>query len=164
MTYILIHGKRGVGYEVRGNLEVCHREMIDRSLFGIGGTNIRSGKYIYTEDLLALEALSRGGGVRDTPHPVMNPLPLDQWSTYLSSHSDGAFAAFLRRGISGGFRIGFNHRSPLRPASKNFQSVNLNPSTVDRYISEETELGRLVVVHTDAEICWNPIGIIPKPY
>ena len=70
MTYILIHGKRGVGYEVGGNLEVCHREMTDRSLFGTGGTNIRSGKYIYTEDLLALEALSRGGG--SGTHPTQS--------------------------------------------------------------------------------------------
>ena len=135
-----------MGYEVGGNVEVCHREMTAQSLSGTGGTNIRSGKYIYTEDLLALEALSRVVGVKDTPHPIMNPLPLDQWSMYLSSHPDGAFSAFLRRGISGGFRIGFNRRSPLRPAPKNFQSVNLNPSTVDRYISEEIDRGRLVVV------------------
>ena len=57
-------------------------------------TNIRSGKYIYTDDLLALEALSCGGGVKNALHQVTNPLPLDQWSTYLYSHPDGDLAAF----------------------------------------------------------------------
>ena len=134
------------------------------SLSGTGGTNVRGGRYIYTEELLALEALSRGGGTEDTPNPVANPLPLDQWSRYLASHPDGAFAAFLRRGFSGGFRIGFDRSSPLRPAPKNFRSVTTNPSIVDKYVAEEMALGRLVVAHADAGIRRNPVGIIPKPY
>ena len=44
-----------------------------------GGTNVRDGKYIYTEDLLVLEALSRGGTneVENLPTPILNSLPLD---------------------------------------------------------------------------------------
>ena len=67
MTYILIHGKSGVGSEVGGDVEVCHREMTAQSVSGIGGTNIHTGKYIYTEDLLALEALSRDGASKTNP-------------------------------------------------------------------------------------------------
>ena len=139
-------------------------EMTARTLSSTGGTNIRGGRYIYTEELLALEALSRVGGTEDMPNPVTNPLPLDKWSMYLSLHLDEAFAAFLRRGMSGGFWIGFSHNSPLRPAPKKFRSVDLNPSTVNKYVAEEMALGRLVVFHTKAGIRRNPIGIIPKPH
>ncbi len=138
--------------------------MTARSLSGTGGTNIRGGRYIYTEELLALEALSRGRGAEDMLNPVTNSLPLDKWSMYLSLHPDEAFAAFLRRGISGGFRIGFSSGSRLRPAPKNFRSVDLNPFTVNKYVAEEMALGRRVVVHTKAGMRRNPIGIIPKPH
>ena len=47
------------------------------SLSGTGGTNIHGGKYIYIEELLELETLSRGSGIEDTPNPVANPVPLD---------------------------------------------------------------------------------------
>ena len=83
---------------------------------------------------------------------------------YGENTADGAFAAFLRRGISGGFQIGFDCSSPLRPAPKNFQSMNLNPSTVDKYVVEEVVLGRLVAAHTGVVIRRNLIGIIPKPH
>ena len=61
--------------------------------------------------------------------------------------------------------MGFNRNSRLKPAPRNFQSVNANPSTVDRYIAEEvTALGRMAVAHSGAATRRNPIGIIPKPY
>ena len=128
-----------------------------------GGTNILDGRYIYTADLLALEATSVEGrqdsSCRSTP--VTGFLPLDEWSRFLEQHPDRDFAAFMCRGLTHGFRIGFDQTSLLGEPPPNFQSVRDNPSTVDSYIANEVALGRLVV-STDPTTRKNPIGIIPK--
>ena len=59
------------------------------------------------------------------------------------------------------FRIGFDHKSLLRPAPNNFLSVSDNPTTVDQYISSEVAAGHLMV-SSSPHTRWNPIGIIPK--
>ena len=125
------------------------------------------GKHAFTEDLLTLEAAA--GKVRDSESTnsdiVFRSLPIDQWSVALASHPDKDFVAFLLRGISQGFRIGFSRSSQLKPPPGNFHSVNANRSTVDKYIAEEVAMGRLVQLpQDDLPIRRNPIGIIPKPH
>ena len=131
-----------------------------------GSTGIQGGRYKYTGDLLALERVS----VESEPETpgratvaVSGFLPLQEWSPYLRSHPDADFADFMRRGLSQGFRIGFNYRHPLRPAPGNFRSVNDNPRTVNQYISNEVAAGRLVA-STSPATRRNTIGIIPKPH
>lgn len=58
-----------------------------------------------------------------------------------------AFTDFLQQCVSGGFGVGFDCNSCLKPAPRNFRSVNMNPSTIGKYIAEEVTLGRLVVVY-----------------
>ena len=97
------------------------------------------GKYVHTEELLALEAISVKGCQRDTassPH-ITRFLPLDEWSLYLNQHPDKAFAAFMESGLSHGFCIRFDHTSTLQPAPLNFHSVQANPATVERYMAGE---------------------------
>ena len=96
-------------------------------------------------------------------HGSVIPLPVSQWAPYMSRHPDRQFADFIMRGVSHGFRIGFNRSSTLRPAPENFRSVKLNPTTVEKYLAEELTLGRLVPSQA-AEVRRNPIGIIPKPH
>ena len=81
---------------------------------------------LYTGDLLALERMS----VKSEPETpgratvaVSGFLPLQVWSPYLRSHPDADFAGFTRRGLSQGFRIGFDYQHPLRPNQGNFCSV-----------------------------------------
>uniref|UniRef100_A0A1X7V5R9 Reverse transcriptase domain-containing protein n=1 Tax=Amphimedon queenslandica TaxID=400682 RepID=A0A1X7V5R9_AMPQE len=62
------------------------------------------GKYQYTEDVLALEAVPTSPLVEGVL--VTGVFPLAKWDRYLYSHSDREFADFLRRGIHGGFKIG----------------------------------------------------------
>ena len=42
--------------------------------------------------------------------------------------------------------------------------MNRNSFTMDKYITEEVVLARLLVVLTGVVIHWNPIGILLKPH
>lgn len=132
-----------------------------------GGTNVIKGQYRYTEDLLALERASAHTRPLDTASPIAAAeqfLPLDEWSPYLDTHPDQVFAAFIRRGLVQGFRIGFDRSScVLRPPRGNFQSVTDNPVMVNRYIAEVVAAGRMEVSQSPLTRK-NPIGLIPKPH
>ena len=128
-----------------------------------GGSNICNGRYAYTEELLALERVAGDSEKICETFQCANFLPIDQWTPYLSRHPDREFAAFITRGLLHGFRIGFNRSAPLRPAPENFRSVYSNPVTVEKYVTEELALGRLVKSQA-AGVRRNPIGIIPKPH
>ena len=77
---------------------------------------VHHGRCRYTEDLhvLHLHAASPHGL---TPKPVAGFLPQQAWNLILVSLPDQCYAAFLRRGIYNGFRIGWDPHSKLRPAS-----------------------------------------------
>ena len=133
----------------------------------IGGFNIKDGTYIYTRDLLALEDVSVATQPLVQHHSsiVTGFLPWEEWSPFLDQHPDSRFAAFMRRGITHGFRIGFDQRSTLKKPQPNFQSVARNPIVVDKYIESELATGRLAVISSTALVVRkNPIGIIPKPH
>ena len=129
---------------------------------------IISGRYAYTNNLLALEAM----GAESTSHlpplrgaEVSGFLPATEWEPFLSSHPDQRFAEFIRRGIQFGFRIGFNRNQQLKLCKSNLQSTRQNEQQVDKYISEEAASGKLQT-HTNVStpFHWSPIGIIPKPH
>lgn len=131
-------------------------------IYSAGGHNIKDGQYIYTGDLLALEEISLAGRPQAHESPVSGFLPLEDWAPFLDQHPDARFAAFIKRGITNRFRIGFNRSSALKKPQTNFQSVTRNPSVVDRYIENELSTGRLARLERSAARK-NPIGIIPKP-
>ena len=129
--------------------------------------NIVQGRYIYIEDLLKLEKCV------DESNPVWwpispSPINLHHWQDPLASHPDRRFAAYIRNGLSRGFRIGFDrHGPPLRSTARNHPSARANKASVSDYIWAEREAGRLVgpiasrltpFVHT------SPIGLIPKAH
>lgn len=116
-----------------------------------------NNRYPYTEDLLALEAVS--GPV---PASVSGFIPSRAWEPYLASYPDQTLAAFLRRGFASGFRIGFNRSLSLKPARQNLSSVRQNPTVVDSYIEEELATGKLRPAPPTATVHVSPIGIIPK--
>ena len=118
--------------------------------------------YRYTDDLLALEAASSGGHVQE-----LDTIPastLSAWDPFLSSHPDQRFAAYLRRGLAGGFRIGFRRSSPLRAARGNMGSVHTHPVVISDYIQGEVSAGRMRSVENSFVVHKSPIGIIPKPH
>ena len=95
---------------------------------------------VLTASLLALEAVA--------PPRIRLPLtstlhlPTLEWERYLAVHPDQRFAAFIRRGLSAGFRIGADPSAPLRTPPGNFPSVRANSAQVSKYIRGEVELGR----------------------
>ena len=128
--------------------------------------NIFQGRYRYTADLLAMDAL------RQFPPPTLpsrscstsSPLSLQSWCCYLAKHT---IANYLYHGISTGtgFHIGFNYSSPLLPACRNMSSVHNNSTVVDNTcIKEELQEGRLVTIPSNslASIQLSPFGVIPK--
>ena len=102
----------------------------------------------YTPDLLALEriALPSGSHTKQSEAitSISTPLVLEEWKNELEHHPDQAFAKFIIRGISTGFRIGFDRLKPLRSAPKNMQSALSHPEVVSTYIADEISAGRVV--------------------
>ena len=79
------------------------------------GTVNESGKYVYMEDLRALDACRplKASVVPDEVGVVSSPLVASEWEAVLAGHPDREFAAFVVRGIGKGFRIGFDYRHSL---------------------------------------------------
>ena len=90
-------------------------------------------------------------------------LPLPAWQPVLDSHPDQQLAAFLRRGILNGFRIGWTPGSRLALPPPNLRSAHLNPEAVNHLITSEVSAGRLVIADEPDKVRRNPIGAIPKP-
>ena len=92
-------------------------------------------------------------------------LPLSTWSPLLNSHPDQRFAAFLRRGITHGFRIGADPAKPLRTRHLRLPSATNHPDIISDRISDELASGKLHVALPETPVRHiSPIGVIPKPH
>ena len=122
--------------------------------------NLKDGKHLYTTDLLKLEACSLD--TASNPVSVPTTLPVDQWEPFLHSHPNHEFAAYIRRGLRGRFRVRVpsNYREKLKPASRNHPSANAIPNEVSRLLSAEISAGRLRPLGGACHI--SPIGMVPK--
>ena len=122
----------------------------------------------YTPHLLALDSCRP---LHQTPLPcegrvIISPLKAHAWSSLLTTHPDPRLAEYLVRGITEGFRIGFNYSEfSTRPAICNMPSALANPTPVSSYIQTEIEAGRLIgpVNKSDyPNIHISCFGVIPK--
>ena len=123
--------------------------------------DLKECKHLYTPaDLLKLEACSLD--VAPNPLSVPTTLPVDQWEPFLHSHPDREFAAYIRRGLKDGFRVGVpsTYREKLKPASRNHLFANAIPDEVSRHLSAEIRAGRLRPIGGACHI--SPIGMVPK--
>ena len=128
------------------------------SPFYVVAANIKGGRYVFIDQLLALESQS---GPAD-PIFVSGFLPASSWEPFLSSLPDQRFASYIRRGIHSGFRIGFNRSQKLRSACKNHQSTNQLATQVNSYITTEVNAGKLKMIPSPTGIHTSPMGLIPK--
>ena len=122
--------------------------------------------YLHTQHLLQLDSFTAPWEPSNRISRVESPLVINRWASWLQKHPDQQLAKYVLKGISGGFRIGFNYSSSLRRAPCiNLLSAFQNPQVVSQYLEEEKELGRIIgplepvlaqKVHT------SPFGIIPK--
>ncbi len=68
---------------------------------------------------------------------VNTPLVASQWEEALRLHPDAEFVKYLLRGITQGFRIGFDYRRcECRQAVANMTSADDNPTVVDEYLAK----------------------------
>jgi len=87
----------------------------------------------------------------------------------LSKHPDKRFVDFILRGITSGFKVGYNvfTKKELKSSSYNMPSAMEHPQVVSDYISKEVRASRVLLVgHKDdplvKEIHLSPFGVIPK--
>ena len=111
-------------------------------------TGIQSGQYRYIDDLLRLDSCRPTSMLKHHPllQEVSTPLIFSAWKAALAAHPDCTYRDFILSGLSGGFRIGFNHAQQLVPAKANMRSAILNPSVIDEYIIKEK---------SSWSVCWS---------
>ena len=95
--------------------------------------------------------------------PLRDRLP--EWRAQLRDHPDQAFVGYILSGLQGGFRVGFDHTSPLAPAKKNMPSAAEHPEVLEEYIRGEVRQGRMIgpLAGELRDGChMNRMGVIPK--
>ncbi len=123
--------------------------------------------YPYTADLLCLD-MARPLTCEPSLSldRVTTPLIAPQWQRALSHHPDRAFARYILKGLTEGFRTGHRRANPLRSATGNMPSASQHPEVIDEYLRSELSLGRMlgpfsldqVPPHTHV----NRMGLTPK--
>ena len=96
---------------------------------------------------------------------VHTPLNTKEWADMLADHPDRAFARYITAGLSNGFRIGFDRRSPLSSATTNMRSASLHPQVVADYLRKEISLGRMLgpfPPSLSGKLHTNRFRVIPK--
>jgi len=112
--------------------------------FSLPCANIVNGKYRYLSDLLAMEASSTPTVVQNWP-VQHSPIRIDRLTPFLATHPDQDFATFIHRGLTQGFRIGYQARTDgLKASHKNHPSSLAAAAVVDERISTELLAGRLL--------------------
>ena len=125
---------------------------------------VRDKKYYYLNHLMALDAcnpLCEDSNLY-LSSSVTSPLIFDNWTRELSSHPDKAYTQYILRGISQGFRIGYNRHHQLRQSHS--AMLTHNPEVISHYLSQEVSLARMKMfpVSHSTNIHTSPIGVIPK--
>ena len=125
------------------------------------------GHYRYTADLLSLDSCVHSQPKLPATWPLCpSPVILPRLQSFLMRHPDQAFAQYVYRGFTSGFRIGYDRdRAPLRPSQGNHPSSFANPAVLRSNINSETSLGRVVGPLPPAwssAIHCSPLGLVPK--
>ena len=89
---------------------------------------------------------------------IHTPLIIHSWRKALSLHPNQPLVEFFLKGISQGFRIGFNHLpNRLKPVHKNLAGALQHPQVVEEYLSAE-----LLTSPFTKDLPINRFGVIPK--
>ena len=122
---------------------------------------LSAGAYRSRQALGANAATDPSSEIWDTPSSVVP----QAWADSLRRHPDKRFTAWLLRGLSEGFRIGYGGSGKRARASRNLQSTREHPAIVDEYLNGEITAGRVVGPVPDAQthlVRLSPFGVIPK--
>ena len=87
---------------------------------------------------------------------------------FVRLHPDEVFASCIWRGLSEGFRVGYNRGlAGLRYSGHNHPSSLANQSVVDSHLAQEVQMGRMVGPLPIAQGNWihlSPVGLVPKSH
>ncbi len=118
------------------------------------------GNYPYKNQLLAMSQ------PRPVPAGSLTPLKPEEWARNMHPHPDTTFTGLILAGITGGFRIGFNHLSThLESAHSNMRSALDHPDVVNNYLALEKAAGRIGILPgtlEDTSLQTNPFGVYQK--
>ena len=101
--------------------------------------NTIEGRYVYTQDLRAIQSCSHHETFR-VPRGIVSRLSdaLLTWMAMVSSHPDGDFRNYIITGLTEDFRIGFNYSNHFcQSNTSNHPSVANNPEVIQEYLADE---------------------------
>ena len=110
----------------------------------------------------------RGQAVPECLREIVSPLKVCKWHSYLHQHPNQEFAEVILRGISEGFRIGYDASwGPLRQKQSNMLSAMEHPEVVAEYVAGKSAAGWFICVGSTELACTmgihcSPFGVIPK--
>ena len=124
----------------------------------------------YCSQLRALADCSHGRKIEipECLRGTSTPLKPDAWRRELLKHPDREFVEMILRGITEGFRIGYDaSTAQLKQQTTNMLSALAHREVMSRYITQELQATRLVCVGSEEVACsmgihCSPLGVIPK--
>ena len=97
---------------------------------------------------------------------INTPLCSEACRACLQAHPDLSFTQYILRGITQGFRVGFDRGCELKAVKKNMHSATQHPEIIDQYIQKECKAGTLVGPFQPQDISppvhISQFGVIPK--
>ena len=102
--------------------------------------NNSADSYLYTEDLLHLNEVSKGTTcqVPSQLQGINTPLNAEAWQRCLGNHPDLAYVDYILTGIRSGFRVGFDSKHKLLSKGKrNMQSAYSHPDVVTEQLLKD---------------------------
>ena len=116
-----------------------------------------TGSYAYMEQLELMNSCTPSPETPVLPERwarIKTPLKAEEWEWELRDLPDRRCASFLVKGISEGFRLGFDYtNNRCTRARRNMLSAGKNPQVVEEYLNNEIALGR---VHGRSGRCGEP--------
>ena len=104
-------------------------------------------------------------GLENTPSTPLQSKS-EKWEEALAPHPDRVFADFISKGISQGFRIGYQANTPRKSALHNLLSAKEHVEVVNEYLQHELTKGRLIGPLPKSSLTpllhCSPFGVIPK--
>ena len=128
------------------------------------------GSYAYLEQLTVLEdcrPMVKSWTLPEKWCRIVTPLKSEEWEWELRDLPDRRCADYLVRGISEGFRLGYEYSNhECRSASRNMLSAERNPRVIDEYLGKEIAAERVVgpVNPKNCPVQISRFGVIPKAH
>ena len=150
--------------------QVCQNFYVNDTDYNSKFSTLDATNYSYTADLLAIEnhTPTIPQSIPAILTSITTPLIKQQWEAVLGDCPDDGLREFILRGISNGFRVGFDyshHRVATGASTVNMPSTSYNPEPVQKFLTTEVATGRVIGPLCPEEypqVHVSRFGVIPK--